>query len=98
MVRRNALDPKEVDNAEVLKAAVLALASNQRRWEDVNEDGLVDALKISGDDDSLRKSLSACLKGGTVKSDVTAMIKWCTTLQHYPNFAEEVLDPIVSNS
>lgn len=88
--------PKDVDNAKILKAAALALASNQRRWEDVKEDDLIDALKNPCDDDSLRKSLSACLKGGTVESDVTAMIKWRALLQHYPSFAEEVLDPIVS--
>ena len=88
--------PKAVDNDEVLKAAVLAIASNQRKWSEVNDKVLVEAVKSGGDDETLRVRLEDCLPGGDPKKDVAAMLIWRRTLEACPRFAETVLAPIVS--
>jgi len=88
--------PRSVNNYEVLKAAVLAIASNQRKWSEVNDKGLVEAIKNGGDDETLRARLENCLPGGSPGKDVAAMLTWRRTLEACPRFAETVLDPIVS--
>lgn len=88
--------PRSVNNYEVLKAAVLAIASNQRKWSEVNVEGLVKAIKNGGDDETLRVDLESCLLNGAKEKDVAAMLTWRRTLEACPRFAETVLDPIVS--
>jgi len=88
--------PEAVDNDQVLKAAVLAIASNQRKWSAVNDKRLVEAIKSGGDDKTLRICLKECIPGGFPEKDVAAMLTWRRTLEACPRFAETVLDPIVS--
>jgi len=88
--------PEAVDNDQVLKAAVLAIASNQRKWSEVDDQGLVKAIKSGHDDKTLHVCLKVCLPGGFQEKDVAAMLTWQRTLEACPRFADTVLDPIVS--
>lgn len=88
--------PKAIDNDEVLIAAVLAIASKQRKWSDVDSKGLVEAIKSGGNDEILRVCLKDCIPGGFPEQDVAAMLTWRRTLEACPRFAETVLAPIVS--
>jgi len=76
------------NNREVFRAAVLALASNQRSWTTVvaNEGRLRDACAdfdpetVARDPEQRRPLLSAALAGVTRSADVSAVLNWAAEL------------------